>query len=217
MTYENQTLGELLSNPKIRLIAQDAIRNRDLSSEALWNLTLSQLKKEAFFTGEIAGGIRRLYQAADTGDWYYPLYSESECAEDEARRGVNIVWFPSDAPEADSRPFVFLVPGGGFVNVWNLTEGWPIAEQFNRYGYHVFILTYQVDGESGLLAKNMEDFARALRLIREKEEHFHVDGTRYITCGFPPEGIWSASGTPGRDTDFIICRSRRDAFPFIRW
>ena len=188
MAYENQTLGELLSNPKIRLIAQDAIRKRDLSSEALWNFTLSQLKKEAFFTGEIAGGIRRLYQAADTGDWYYPLYSENECAENEARRGVNIVWFPSDDPEADSKPFILLVPGGGFVNVWNLTEGWPIAEQFNRYGYHVFILTYQVDGESGLLAKNMEDFARALKLIKEKEEHFHVNGDRYITCGFSAGG-----------------------------
>ena len=188
MTYENRTLGELLSDPRIRPIAGDAIRNRDLRAEPAWNLTLEQLRKEAFFTGEIAGGFRRLYRAAETGDWYYPLYSGAECAEDEARRGVNIVWLPSDAPEADDMPFILLVPGGGFVNVWSLTEGWPIADQYNRYGFHVFVLTYQVDGERGLLAKNMEDMARALRLIREKEDHFHVRGDRYVTCGFSAGG-----------------------------
>ena len=62
-----------------------------------------------------------------------------------------MVWLPSDAPEADERPFILLVPGGGFVNVWNLTEGWPVAAQFNSEGYHVFILTYQVDGKEKLI------------------------------------------------------------------
>ena len=136
MSYEFNTLGDLLSNPKIRPIAQDAIRRRNLKEEELWNMTLSQLKEEHFFSGEINNGIRRLYEAADSGDWYYPLYSEEECAENEARKGVSLVWFPSADPEADNRPFMLVVPGGGFVNVWNLTEGWPIAEQFNRCGYH---------------------------------------------------------------------------------
>ena len=190
MSYEFNTLGDLLSNPKIRPIAQDAIRRRNLKEEELWNMTLSQLKEEHFFSGEINNGIRRLYEAADSGDWYYPLYSEEECAENEARKGVSLVWFPSADPEADNRPFMLVVPGGGFVNVWNLTEGWPIAEQFNRYGYHAFILTYQVgeDTEDGLLTKNMEDFARALKLIREKKEHFHVQADLYITCGFSAGG-----------------------------
>jgi acetyl esterase/lipase len=190
MSYEFNTLGDLLSNPKIRPIAQDAIRRRNLKEEELWNMTLSQLKEEHFFSGKINNGIRRLYEAADSGDWYYPLYSEEECAENEARKGVSLVWFPSADPEADNRPFMLVVPGGGFVNVWNLTEGWPIAEQFNRYGYHAFILTYQVgeDTEDGLLTKNMEDFARALKLIREKKEHFHVQADRYITCGFSAGG-----------------------------
>ena len=190
MSYEFNTLGDLLSNPKIRPIAQDAIRRRNLKEEELWNMTLSQLKEEHFFSGEINNGIRRLYEAADSGDWYYPLYSEEECAENEARKGVSLVWFPSADPEADNRPFMLVVPGGGFVNVWNLTEGWPIAEQFNRCGYHAFILTYQVgeDTEDGLLTKNMEDFARALNLIREKKEHFHVQADRYITCGFSAGG-----------------------------
>ena len=189
MTEEKKTLGELLSDPRIGKIAPDAIRNRDLSREESWNKTPQELLDEHFFFGDIGRGFRRLFDAAETGDWYYPLYSEAECAEDEARRNVNMVWLPSDAQGADERPFILLVPGGGFVNVWNLTEGWPVAAQFNSEGYHVFIVTYQVDGEERLLEKNMVDMARALQLIREKEKHFHVQAGRYITCGFSAGGM----------------------------
>lgn len=177
MPYENSTLGEVLSDPRIAPIAADAIRERDLSKEELWDKTLLQLKAEQIFAGEIGKGIRRLYEAADTGEWYYPLYTEAESQACPTRKGVNLVYLPSGAKEAEERPFILLVPGGGFVNVWNLTEGWPIAAQFNKLGYHVFILTYQVGGEEdGLLQRNMEDFARALRLIRENETKFHVQG-----------------------------------------
>lgn len=188
MAFEQNTLGELLSNPKIKQIAKDAIRNRDLSQEDLWNKTLRQIKDEYIFFGEIGNGFRCLYRAADSGDWYYPLYSEAECDEDEARRGVNIIRLSSEDPKADERPFIFLVPGGGFMNVWSLTEGWPVADQFNRQGYHVFVLTYQVDTGDNLMKKNMEDFARALKLIREKAGQFHVQVDKYITCGFSAGG-----------------------------
>lgn len=188
MAFENETLGALLGDQRIAPIAANAIRNRDLKAEPLWDMTLSQLKREQYFTGEIARGIERLYRAAEAGEWYFPLYSDAECAADPARDGVNVVWFPSDASGADERPFILLVPGGGFVNVWNLTEGWPIAEQFNRYGYHVFILTYQVEAVATLMEKNMEDFARALTFVRENATRFHLNGDRYITCGFSAGG-----------------------------
>ena len=204
MPYENETLGALLSDPRIELISADAVRGWNLKKEPLWNKTLSQLRDECGFIGEIGCGIERLLHAAETGKWYYPLYSEEECAEDPACKGVNIVWFPSEASGADDRPFIFLVPGGGFVHVWSLTEGWPVAAQFNRLGYHVFILSYRVEAEESLLEKNMEDFARALRLIKENEECFHLRSDRYITCGFSAGGylaaLWNtAKGYPGYD------------------
>ena len=218
MNYENKALGALLSDARIAPIAADAIRNRDLKQEPIWHKTLLQLKTEHFFSGEIARGIARLFRAAETGSWYYPLYNEEECAESPARRGTNIVWFPSDDPAADARPFILVVPGGGFVNVWNLTEGWPIADQFNRLGYHAFILTYQVDGSEKLLEKNMEDFARALQLIRDRAESFRVQADRYITCGFSAGGylisLWNtgkgypAFGLPKPQAVFPV-------YPFI--
>ena len=188
MAFENKTLGELLDDPRIRPIAPDAIRRRDLRNEEIWNKTLAEISSEHFFTSDIGRGMERLYAAADSGSWYFPLYSEEECAEDSARRGVNVVWLPSADPEAAKKPFVLLVPGGGFVNVWNLTEGWPIAAQFNELGYHTAVLTYQVEGTERLLEKDMEDFARALRLIRDRRDIFHADADRYITCGFSAGG-----------------------------
>ncbi len=182
-----KTLGQILSDEKIRQIAPDAIRKWDLSREEMWNKTLSQLRAE-HFGGELREGFERLISAAETGEWYYPLYSAEECAEDPERQGVNVVWFPSAEAAADARPYILLVPGGGFVNVWNLTEGWPVANQFNRLGYHVFILTYQVDSPDRQLERNMGDFARALRLIADNAAKFRVRADRYITCGFSAGG-----------------------------
>ena len=201
MAFENVTLGALLSDPRIAPVAANAIRGRDLSAEPLWDMTLAQLRDGQFFSGDIGSGFERLIRAAETGDWVWPLYGPEECADDPGRAGTNVVRFPSDDPGADGRPFILLVPGGGFVNVWNLTEGWPIADRFNRLGYHVFALTYQVDARERLLEKNMEDFARALRFIRANAARFHVQADRYITCGFSAGGylvcLWNtAKGYP---------------------
>lgn len=198
MIDENRTLGELLSDPRIRPIAADAIAKWDLSGTELWDKSLKQLRAERF-GGEIARGLDRLFAAADSGAWYYPLYDEAECAEDETRRGASLVWFPAEDPAAGERPYILLAPGGGFVNVWNLTEGWPVAAQFNHLGYSVFILTYRVTGEENLLKREMEDFARAIRLIRARAGGFSVRWDRYITCGFSAGGyltcLWNVPET----------------------
>ena len=49
MAYENETLGALLSDPRIAPIAAEAIRNRDLKEEPLWDKTLTQIRTEHFF------------------------------------------------------------------------------------------------------------------------------------------------------------------------
>ncbi|MBR4360911.1 MAG: alpha/beta hydrolase [Clostridia bacterium] len=187
MIDERKTLRELLSDPLIEKIAPDAIRNMDLSKDEKWEKSLAQLRQDGF-GGDLAAGFDTLFRAAKRGKWYYPLYTEAECEEDAGRKGANLVWLPSQAEDAGSRPYILLVPGGGFVNVWNLTEGWPVAAQFNRLGYNVFVLTYQVAVDDHLLEREMGDFARAIALIRDGADTFNVDWKRYITCGFSAGG-----------------------------
>ena len=71
--------------------------------------------------------------------------------------------------------------------MWNLTEGWPIARRFNELGYHAFILTYQVSTEASAV-KAMDDMAKAMQMIQERKEEFHVDPENYMTCGFSAGG-----------------------------
>ena len=179
MLDTGKTLGEILSDPRLVRIAKDAIRDLDLTREVIWNKTLAQLREE-HFGGNLEAGFTRLLQAAETDAWYFELSQHGE-------ENTFLTWLPSQSPEADLRPYILLVPGGGFVNVWNLTEGWPVAAQYNALGYHVFILTYQVRGEN-ILKREMDDFAEAIRFIRAHAERFHVQADRYITCGFSAGG-----------------------------
>ena len=185
MTLMERTLGIILEDPAIAEIAPDAISKWDLSKEEFYGWTLQEIADRMGW-GCLERGFKRLFKAAE-GEYYFRLYSDEECAAAPEKKDRNLVWFPSDDPAADGRPFILLVPGGGFVNVWNLTEGWPVAQHFNARGYHVFILTYQVKTDAAAV-KAMGDVARALEIIEENKEKFRVDPGKYITCGFSAGG-----------------------------
>lgn len=183
---KDRTLKSILEDPAIADIAPDAISKRDLSVEEFYNWTLNEIADRMGWRN-LERGFTRLFKAAAGGDYYYNLYSEEECAGAPEKKNTNIVWLPSDDPAADGRPFILLVPGGGFYNVWNLTEGWPIARIFNELGYHVFVLTYQV-GVNGSAVNAMDDMARAFEIIAARRDEFRVDPRKYITCGFSAGG-----------------------------
>ena len=182
----DRTLGSILEDPLIADIAPDAISKWDLSKEEYYHWTLREIADKMGWR-TLERGFTRLFKAAAGGAYYYKLYTEEERKSDPAKENVNLVWFPSDQAEADRRPFILLVPGGGFVNVWNLTEGWPVAQCFNELGYHVLILTYRVKVEATAV-RAMEDMARAMELIRGRKAQFRVNPDSYITCGFSAGG-----------------------------
>lgn len=183
---KNKTLKEILENPMIADISPDAIKRWDLSKEEFYHWTLQEIAEKMGWRN-LENGFTKLFKVAAAGEYYYRLYSEEECFKAPSKKGTNIVYFPSDDTAANDRPFIMLVPGGGFVNVWNLTEGWPIARIFNELGYHVFILTYQVQVEASAV-RAMDDMARAMAIIESRKEEFHVDPKNYITCGFSAGG-----------------------------
>ncbi len=183
---KDRTLKSLLEDPLIAEISEDAISKWDLSKEDFYHWTLQEIADRKGWAN-LERGFTRLFEVASRGKYYYRLYSEEECVGAPRKKNTNFVYFPSDDAAADSRPFILLVPGGGFVNVWSLTEGWPVARIFNERGYHVFILTYQICVE-GAAVKAMDDMARALEIIRANRETFRVNPESYITCGFSAGG-----------------------------
>lgn len=183
---KNRTLKSILEDPIIAKIAPDAITKWDLSKEDFYNWTLQEIADKMGWKNP-ERGFSRLFKLASRGEYCYSLYSEDECVDAPEKKNVNIVHFPSESAEADQRPFILLIPGGGFVNVWNMTEGWPIARIYNELGYHVFILTYQVETKAAAV-KAMGDISRAFEIIRSRRDEFHVDPDKYITCGFSAGG-----------------------------
>ena len=197
MTKENlkdKTLKELLENPLISAVAKDAIRKMDLTQEEYYTWTLQEIADKMGWKN-LERGFQRLLEVASKGEYCFKLYDPKECEGDPEKESAHIVFFPSDDALANERPFIFLVPGGGLVNVWNLTEGWPVACTFNELGYHVVILTYQVDVDEGALVA-MGDMARAFEIIEAKKDTFHVDPAKYVTCGFSSGGylvcLWNS-------------------------
>ncbi len=182
----SKTLKELLEDSMIKEIAPNAISKWDLSKEEFYDWTLQEIADKMGWKS-LKNGFESLFQNAESGNYYFALYSEEECKKCSEKDKTNIVFFPAKDPLANEKPFILLIPGGGFVNVWNLTEGWPVAKDFNDLGYHVFILTYQV-GVDGTAVKAMDDINQALNIIVSHQKEFHVNGEEYITCGFSAGG-----------------------------
>ena len=187
------TLREIFKDPSIAVLEKDAIRNWDLTKEDFYDWTLEEIGEKKGWRN-LKMGFGRLLEIASRGEYYFSLYSESEVKEDPEKESTNIIYLPSDKGGANDKPFIFLIPGGGLVNVWNLTEGWPIAYLFNELGYNVFILTYRVAVEATAV-KDMADIARAFEIIEANKDRLGVDPTSYITCGFSSggyiTGLWN--------------------------
>lgn len=182
----NKTFKEVIENPVIQEIAPDAISKWDLTKEEFYNWTFQEIgEKMGWIT--IGNGLARLTEIANRGNYYFKLYSEEECIGCPEKENTNFVFLPSDDESANDKPFILLIPGGGFANVWSLTEGWPVAKEFNDLGYHVVILTYQVLVD-GAAVKAMEDISRALEIIEVHKEELHINPNAYITCGFSAGG-----------------------------
>lgn len=217
---EQQTLQTLLTSPAFQPVAKYAIFNYDVPAQPFYPKTLAQLHEE-HFGGNIIRGLQRVADAIGTGKYLYPVYDAAECADDPAKADVNLLWLPSEDPGAKDRPYIFLVPGGGFWNVWSLTEGWPVADHYNKRGYHVFILTYRVGGVERVIPKDMEDFARAFRFIREHEDLFGVQWDRYITNGYSAGGylicLWSTKQFGCHAFGLPAPRAMIPVYPFTSW
>jgi len=88
------------------------------------------------------------------------------------------------------RPFMLVIPGGGYCCVCSPSEGAPIARKFNRLGFHAAVLNYRY-GEDHFPAP-VEDAVRAMKLIRGNAAKWHLDQKCVAVCGFSAGGHLAA-------------------------
>ncbi len=131
-------------------------------------------------------GLERLAEIGKTqGQHVYSVYSEEEIAADPTKEVVKIIHYPGkkDAPS------VIACAGGAYMSVCSLAEAFPVAAEFNRMGYHVFVLNYRTsDGKSGAIPMPTEDMAAAVTYIQNHMSELGMENDRYAVTGFSAGG-----------------------------
>lgn len=102
-------------------------------------------------------------------------------------------YFLDNSPEIDidrKRPTVMICPGGGY-RVTSDREAEPIAIQMNAMGFHACVLRYSV--YPATFPTSLLELARAVALVRENADQWHVDKNKIIVAGFSAGGHLAAS------------------------
>lgn len=88
-----------------------------------------------------------------------------------------------------SRPFMLVVPGGGYCMVVP-PEGEVVAKEFYDRGMNCAVLTYTTDITFAvpLLKQPLNDISRAVRYIRKNTSRLGADPEKLLVCGFSAGG-----------------------------
>lgn len=87
-------------------------------------------------------------------------------------------------------PAVVVLPGGAYAGRAP-HEGEPIAEFYQKQGFHAFVVDYRV--APNRYPAGLADVQRAIRLIRHHASEWGVDPQRIFVCGFSAGGHLAAS------------------------
>lgn len=98
------------------------------------------------------------------------------------------------------RPAVIICPGGGYV-MTSEREAEPVAMHYLAGGCHAFILRYSC--APAVFPTAMLELAKAVQIVREHADEWHVDENKIIVSGFSAGGHLAASLSVFWDRDFV--------------
>ena len=143
-----------------------------------WDAPLSSY---GFETVGFVPALHRMEElAADGGCHVHPLYGEAERLREWDKRKPVFLDFPGPVPD---RPYILILPGGGFNRQWGLIEGMAIAAACNSLGFTAFVLFYRTKQEP-VVPKALEDLYACIRQIEARAAEFRVQSGRYLLGGF---------------------------------
>ena len=118
-------------------------------------------------------------------------YSDSQCS-DSSATAADQTGTAGSAPTDQTgaaRPFMLVVPGGGYCMVVP-PEAEVVAKEFYARGMNCAVLTYTTDITFAvpLHKQPLNDISRAVRYIRKNAARFSADPDKLIICGFSAGG-----------------------------
>ncbi len=149
------------------------------------------------------GGIMQVYKLKHLS-WFYPInadslaysynYMQRAVVEGKiqyysfAKKDVGLFAFLV----GNNRPFVLVLPGGGYGDVCSPIEGFTVATRLNELGFNAFIGNYSVC-KNACFPSPHDDVAEMLRFIESKKDEWCISTDKYAICGFSAGGHLAAS------------------------
>jgi acetyl esterase/lipase len=128
----------------------------------------------------VVGAIDHMIDEINDGKTiFYDFYTEHQKQEDTTKKSTGLFFFRGN-PGA---PFAIVCPGGGFVYVASLHEGFPYALELSKKGYNAFVLKYRVGGMGSSELTATEDLAAAMSYIFDNAEMLGVSTRDYSLWG----------------------------------
>lgn len=92
------------------------------------------------------------------------------------------------SPENNNSAAVIICPGGSYHHLGVPHEGKKTAEWFNEQGVSAFVLCYRVSSRGYHHPAMIEDFQRAMQIVKEHANDYSIDTTKIGTIGFSAGG-----------------------------
>ena len=194
---EKMTLGEVMEMENLQELGRYFIGVDHPDMEKWKTYDFDQMESEFGVRKEsILAGLNRLYEVETaTKSCLHRIYRKEEIEEEPRKADVVLMDFPTDEGHGE-RPYILVLAGGAYVNVYSILEAFPSAAYFNWMGYHALVLNYRTGG-TRVMPDSLDDLAQAVRYIKEHEEQLHVNGNNYIVTGFSAAGNLTAEwGNP---------------------
>lgn len=99
-------------------------------------------------------------------------------------------------PENPNGTAVIICPGGSYFHLDVLSEGYTTARYFSSKGVKAFVLWYRVAKNNYHYPAMMQDVQRAIQLVRENADEYHIDKNKVGLIGFSAGGhlvTWAAA------------------------
>lgn len=128
----------------------------------------------------VASTINYMIDKVNSGEQiFFDFYTDKEKQEETTKKDTGVFFFKGK-PGAK---FAIVCPGGGFLYVGSIHEGFPHAIKLSEKGYNTFVLKYRVNyfADNEFIA--CEDLAALISYIYENAELFQVDTKNYSLWG----------------------------------
>ena len=105
--------------------------------------------------------------------------------------------------EIDTHTAVIICPGGSYYHRSSRTETQDVAAWFAERGYHAFVLKYRVAMDGYHHPAMIEDFQRAIQLLRTNADAYAIEADRVGAIGFSAGGHLVTMAAAFGDEDFL--------------